>query len=540
VLLQRAVAAVDRGDARELLEEFLASALFLLGRYERAQNVARQVMLATAVPDRRGRMAWTAAYSLLHENRPRLALAVVDQALGDLAGSGPWAARLTAIRALALLNDGGGGETAATAQAALAAAERTGDRFAGGYALHILATLEAIAGDAAAAIALAEQALDLIGDDPETTDLRLLLMNNRRAMLFELGCDTGKQARELVALAERVGTARIGALRWSLGQYLFDTGRWDDALAELAPVLGSETETSDMSLLGCRGLAALIAAYRDDQAALRPHLDDAGPLPNLAGIDHVFVADLGRARATALELTGNPGEAAAIWAQAMDPDYVTYPEVKAFWLNSMARCALAAADVTGARMAALQCAETAVGHDGPLVAAAAAQARGLVDGDPEPAAAAVTAYRQAGRPLELGQALEDLAVVEGATGHLTAARAALREAVEIYTGLGANGPIRRADARARAHGVRRGRSGSRRPATGWDALTPTEVKIACLVSEGLSNPDIGTRLFMSWHTVKVHVSRIMAKLDVRSRVEIARVAGQHVATPQAPAISRPA
>jgi DNA-binding CsgD family transcriptional regulator len=69
--------------------------------------------------------------------------------------------------------------------------------------------------------------------------------------------------------------------------------------------------------------------------------------------------------------------------------------------------------------------------------------------------------------------------------------------------------------------VRRRRSGARRPATGWAALTPTEEKVAYLVGDGLSNPEIGARLFLSRYTVQVHVSRILAKLQVRSRVEVA-------------------
>jgi DNA-binding CsgD family transcriptional regulator len=99
-------------------------------------------------------------------------------------------------------------------------------------------------------------------------------------------------------------------------------------------------------------------------------------------------------------------------------------------------------------------------------------------------------------------------------------RAALREAVGIYDGLGADWDILRADARVRPYGVRRRRPGTRRPATGWDALTPAETKIAYLVAEGLSNPDIGARLFLSWRIVRFHVSAIMAKLQVQSRREI--------------------
>jgi hypothetical protein len=74
----------------------------------------------------------------------------------------------------------------------------------------------------------------VIGDDPEVADLRLLL-GNRVVFLgnIDRDADADAAARELLALAERAGTARISAARLSVATFLFDTGRWDDALAEL-------------------------------------------------------------------------------------------------------------------------------------------------------------------------------------------------------------------------------------------------------------------------------------------------------------------
>jgi len=83
-----------------------------------------------------------------------------------------------------------------------------------------------------------------------------------------------------------------------------------------------------------------------------------------------------------------------------------------------------------------------------------------------------------------------------------------------------------ADSRARKHGGRGQRGPRNRPATGWDALTGAELKVAVLVANGLSNPDIATRLFLSRRTVQTHVSHVLAKLGARSRVEIARLSGE--------------
>ena len=74
--------------------------------------------------------------------------------------------------------------------------------------------------------------------------------------------------------------------------------------------------------------------------------------------------------------------------------------------------------------------------------------------------------------------------------------------------------------------MRRGSRAPHRDADfGWAALTTTENRIAALVRDGLTNREIGTRLFVSPRTVQTHVSHILQKTGLRSRVEIARAAG---------------
>jgi DNA-binding CsgD family transcriptional regulator/tetratricopeptide (TPR) repeat protein len=67
----------------------------------------------------------------------------------------------------------------------------------------------------------------------------------------------------------------------------------------------------------------------------------------------------------------------------------------------------------------------------------------------------------------------------------------------------------------------RGRGPRGRPQAGWDALTPTELKVVALVAEGLSNPQIAERLFISKRTVSTHLSHVFAKVGVASRAELA-------------------
>ena len=100
------------------------------------------------------------------------------------------------------------------------------------------------------------------------------------------------------------------------------------------------------------------------------------------------------------------------------------------------------------------------------------------------------------------------------------ARDAFTGAVEIYTALGAAADVARLQATFRAHGIRRGpHAKHRRARSGWDSLTETEIKIATLVEEGMSNPEIAAKLLLSRRTVATHVSHILKKLDVNSRTD---------------------
>jgi len=69
--------------------------------------------------------------------------------------------------------------------------------------------------------------------------------------------------------------------------------------------------------------------------------------------------------------------------------------------------------------------------------------------------------------------------------------------------------------------VLRSRGARLRPATGWASLTPTEREVVALVADGLSNPDVADRLFMSRSTVKTHLNHVFVKLGVATRSELA-------------------
>jgi DNA-binding CsgD family transcriptional regulator len=75
----------------------------------------------------------------------------------------------------------------------------------------------------------------------------------------------------------------------------------------------------------------------------------------------------------------------------------------------------------------------------------------------------------------------------------------------------------------------RARGERKRPTAGWDSLTPTEERVVELVVEGMTNPQIAERLFVTRGTVKVHLGHIFAKLGMSTRAELAAHAARRAA-----------
>jgi DNA-binding CsgD family transcriptional regulator len=163
----------------------------------------------------------------------------------------------------------------------------------------------------------------------------------------------------------------------------------------------------------------------------------------------------------------------------------------------------------------------------PLYRGLALRCRGLLEADIDTLLAAVAALRRCRRPVELAFAAEDAGVALGRAGRVPEAVSLLGEAVAQYEQIDAGRDVARTDAALRALGVRRGRPGARpRDKVGWDSVTRAEEDVVALVGQGLTNAQIGARLFVSPRTVETHLSHLYRKLGISSRTALAAEAAR--------------
>jgi DNA-binding CsgD family transcriptional regulator len=159
------------------------------------------------------------------------------------------------------------------------------------------------------------------------------------------------------------------------------------------------------------------------------------------------------------------------------------------------------------------------------VVGAAHHGDGLLRSDGDALREAVDHYRASPRPLWVAAGVEDLAVYLTEHGEREEAIALHDEAMNLYHDAGAMQDAKRNRARLRDLGVRKRQPASdARPVTGWEALSSAERDVAHLAADGLTNRAIAERLYLSPHTVTTHLKHVFTKLDVHSRVELARLA----------------
>ena len=541
-LLRRELDETPGGDEGwDGLTSSLARALLAAGSYDEAARQASVALPVMADPVRQAETYSVLARAQVSAGRSDEAITTMRQALASADLPRTWQARMRALLAMLERADTGDLDTSdATARQALALAEEAGDAFATAHALTDLWLSHGVRRDHAAALGYVDQALRVLGDDPGYADLRSFAVDGRIFTLqnldrwpdAELTLQQTREAAQRSGSPDRTTWVTAAVLRYWFGQ-------GDDALAELSPDEGDAPGLTYTFLrerwpaLLVHGVAALIAGRRDQRTTADQHLRAGMALPVLRIPDRENRDFLVAAHAVALEQRGETGQAmqalAAILPRRDGEMTLTHQ-----WLPDLVRLAIATGDRQVARTAAQACqAEAAAETQRARAAAASLRCQGLLESDPAPLRDAVAHYRTVGPAVEVPAATEDLAAVLAERGQHEEARAALNEAIRLYEGMNARWDVRRAGSRLRPYGIRRGVRGPRgqRGASGWGALTPTEVKIAALVARGDSTSEIVRGMFLSRRTVQTYISHILAKLGAKSRVEIVREALRHGVAP---------
>jgi DNA-binding NarL/FixJ family response regulator len=247
------------------------------------------------------------------------------------------------------------------------------------------------------------------------------------------------------------------------------------------------------------------------------------------GLDQSLACAAGVALAAALLETGDPGRAAASLTLSSGGDEL--PLIPGVWrakfLELLTRCWLALGRRSEAERATAAAQATAAALRLRMAASMADRAAAAVEldaGHSDLAAKRAVAADDVGAPVEaaLARTLAGRALAQA--GQSDRAVAELKHAASELQACGALRYRGAAERELRGLGqriYRRTRSG-KIDGTGVEALTERELQVARLVVDRRTNPEIAEALFLSPKTVETHMRNIFRKLDVCSRVEVAR------------------
>src|SRR5579863_3889665 len=403
-LLTRAAASSPAGSAEhDWLVSRLADALYRVGDTVGAEQVVNRALEHAADPDLLLDLHWTLAQCRIKAGLSAEPLATLDRALSTPGLSARHRARLLVLAARTRCNLGEIEKAGQVATSALSAASEAGDNWAMGWALHVLSLVTSVQGKMADALPLFDQALTVTQADPALTDLRLLLQLNKAVALGDLDQydEAVVVAREARQLAGQVGTAiRLAQAHCALGQFLFETGRWDDVLAEVDRLPENLQEPG----VACAdlGMAAVIGFHRGDVDEARRHLAAAAPYAERLG--HRLIPQLALAHSLDHEHAGALPEALTALTGAFD-EISEEIELENL-LPDVVRLAARTGDLELAQSLAGQAAKLAKGSEIPHRQANALYCEGLLDHDACRLLTAAERYQDASRPLLAAKAYE--------------------------------------------------------------------------------------------------------------------------------------
>ena len=331
--------------------------------------------------------------------------------------------------------------------------------------------------------------------------------------------------RGRVADEERGHVTFLPVYGYELATGLFLSGRWDEAVTEADRALALADEVGLVMLRPWpRSVLALIGLHRGDLEAAAAHLADVEPVdPSAPDALSLRSPREALARSLLSEANGDGSTALVLLQRAW---HVHGGRGSIAALSQLApdlvRLALAARDRTTAEGVTRSVEHAARRQPVPSITATAWRCRGLVDADADLLVRAAERLAGSPRTFEHAQACEAAAAELARAGRHSEAKALFDAAIDAFDEMGAQRAAASALASARSVGIGRKRRGARkRPAYGWEALTPSEIEVVSLAAAGLTNPEVGRRLFVSRRTVQTDLSSAFGKLEITSRVELA-------------------
>ncbi|GAA3462300.1 AAA family ATPase [Saccharothrix longispora] len=341
--------------------------------------------------------------------------------------------------------------------------------------------------------------------DQPALELQALAVGASTGALAGLVHDASWRLRRAEELRERTGGhAFRGELEMAGVALDWFGGEWDACLERLGRAAAElEARQELMMLHGLRAIELEVRTWRGelDVAARLAGLPPPTS-PNMAGLHALAMADYLAAR-------GDATAARATLSAAVAPDGAS--AYSCVLLARLVELSLTHDLVDEARATLATLRSVAADRVSPWTRTAVRRVGGLVHRDPD-------LLRDAVREAETGGLVFERARAQLALGRHAPAVPALLEAHATFSRLGAHGLRRQAGARLRELGAKvpRTRTAPR------GLLTQAESNVARLVQQGMRNRDIAAALHYSPRTIEVYLSRIYAKLNVTSRLELAR------------------
>ncbi|WP_327321953.1 AAA family ATPase [Streptomyces sp. NBC_01210] len=522
-LLRRALALGDPGDPRRELLHLHHAVAQLTRDVGEAEEGDRVALSSLRDPRLESTLRWITVQASFARGRPDRALDEARTACASPHVPTVDSVRFQAFGSICLLASGDLAQTGATAAAARRSAGELGDNPALAHALHVLAAKRFVEAPDDEALELARQASSLM---PETMHPAQWLGGKLAMANCYADLDHCQDAlRTLAAVRDAVEHTGGVFLPWyhlSCALLAFHAGDWDDALADVEAGLGSGKAFGMSRAL--HAVAALIAVHRDQTAVAEAHLTASDGASDSGTFAWFYEYLPLCASALIDEARNEPERAYRRLALAFDRGIGHLPGrlILGFLTPDLVRLALAGNDTANARRFADAARARSEISGAPHHVGDARRCQGLLLQDPDLLLDAARCYQEAPRPLNEARACTDAAELLARSGRLAEARAALDRALALHARLGADWDAARATTRLRA--ARTGRGGRTPPNAvrhGWNALTTTERLIADHVAKGQSNPKAAACMGISPRTVSTHVSNILRKLGMTSRVELA-------------------